>query len=145
MTARSVIVASARTWLDTPFAHQGRTKGKACDCAGLLIGVGIECGEFETGFDVTGYARQPDGITLIGHCRSYMTEIDPADVEFGDAVLIYFDGRPQHLGLIGDYRYGGLSLIHASNSIERPRVVEHRLMVHLRFNIRAAFRYPGID
>ena len=33
------VVKEARTWIGTPFVHQGRTKGLACDCLGLMIGV----------------------------------------------------------------------------------------------------------
>jgi len=36
---RIEIVNEVRTWLDTPFQHQGRLKGVACDCIGLIVGV----------------------------------------------------------------------------------------------------------
>ena len=35
---RDSIVAEARTWLDTPYLHQGRRKGHGVDCLGLVIG-----------------------------------------------------------------------------------------------------------
>ena len=33
------LVQEARTWIGTPFVHQGRTKGAGCDCLGLVVGV----------------------------------------------------------------------------------------------------------
>ena len=39
MRSRLEVVCEARTWLGTPFHHQARAKGEACDCAGLVIGV----------------------------------------------------------------------------------------------------------
>lgn len=144
MTTRTEIVVTARTWIDTPFAHQGRTKGVQCDCAGLPIGVARERRIVAPDFDVTGYPPQPDGVTMIAHCRAYLVEIDPAAARFGDVLLLYFDSRPRHLGILAPYRYDGRSLIHASNVIDNPRVIEHRLLLHQRMNIRAAFSFPGV-
>jgi NlpC/P60 family putative phage cell wall peptidase len=33
------IIAEARSWIGTPYAHQGRLKGVGCDCLGLILGV----------------------------------------------------------------------------------------------------------
>lgn len=142
---RAEIVETAREWIDTPFAPQGRTKGSACDCAGLVICVPRECGLVAPDFDVLGYSQKADGTSMVAQCRAYMDEIPPEDALPGDVVAIAFDARTQHLGILADYKYGGLSLIHASNSIDRPRVVEHRLMPHHRMSIRAAFRFRGIS
>jgi hypothetical protein len=44
------IVAVARSWHGTPWRHQGRLKGVAVGCGGLIIGVGRELGllDFDT-------------------------------------------------------------------------------------------------
>ena len=34
-----VIMTEVREWIGTPYQHQGRAKGFACDCLGLVIGV----------------------------------------------------------------------------------------------------------
>lgn len=39
MIARDTIVAEARAWIGTPYKHQGRVRGVACDCLGLVLGV----------------------------------------------------------------------------------------------------------
>jgi len=36
---RTQIVASARSWLGTPYHHQGALQGIGCDCLGLIRGV----------------------------------------------------------------------------------------------------------
>jgi hypothetical protein len=57
---RMDVVTEARTWLSTPFVHQGWTKGVACDCIGLIKGVGVELGLFD-------YDEQSDkGAALCG-------------------------------------------------------------------------------
>jgi len=57
-------------------------------------------------------------------------------------VLIRFQRNPHHLALVGDYLYGGLSLIHADSTL--GRVVEHRLDEVWRRLIVAAFAVPGL-
>lgn len=42
--ARVAVVAEARTWLRTPYHHQGRVKGAGVDCAMLLCDVYYRCG-----------------------------------------------------------------------------------------------------
>lgn len=44
MTTRAAVVDEARTWLLTPYHHQGRVKGAGVDCAMLLIEVYRACG-----------------------------------------------------------------------------------------------------
>lgn len=39
MPIRQTIIAEARSWIGTPFRHQGRRKGQGVDCLGLLAGV----------------------------------------------------------------------------------------------------------
>jgi hypothetical protein len=64
----------------------------------------------------------------------------------GDIAVLITDLLPQHLGLLGDYRHGGLSIIHACNarSCVPPRVIETRLMFSRALRFVAAFEFPGI-
>lgn len=39
MIARAAIVAEARRWIGTPYAHQASLHGVGCDCLGLVRGV----------------------------------------------------------------------------------------------------------
>lgn len=137
---RARIVAEARTWIGTPWVHQHRAKGIGVDCAGLPIEIckGLNLSTF----DLTDYDRLPDGVELKRLCDEQMTPIPIRDMQPADAVLIQFVGRPQHLGILADYLYGGLSLIHATNAI--GKVVEHRLSPEWRAKIVGAYRLPGV-
>ena len=48
------MIDEAREWIGTPFVHQGRTKGQACDCLGLVIAVAKAAGYSDVNFDITG-------------------------------------------------------------------------------------------
>lgn len=136
------IVACARQWIGTPYHHAERRKGIATDCAGLVIGVARELGLVAPDFDVPAYDRIPDGVTLLKQCDQYMTRI--GDMKPGDvAVIEWGDGIPHHMGIVGDYRHGGLSLIHAEG-LKQKRVIETRLMFTSAMRLAAAYRLPGV-
>jgi NlpC/P60 family putative phage cell wall peptidase len=147
--ARHDVVAEARTWLGTPFHHQARVRGVGVDCAGLVIGVSRALDLVPATFDVTGYARQPDGRSLLALCDQHMRRVDQADMGPGDVLVLRWDHDPQHMGIVGDYLHGGLSLIHALGvpGDKRSRVVEHRLDLTVMIGggrFVAAFRLPGV-
>jgi hypothetical protein len=64
------ILREARTWLDTPFCHQGRKKGVGVDCLGVLVGVARALrlraadGSFLATHDSLAYGHYPDEATL---------------------------------------------------------------------------------
>lgn len=124
---RADVVAEARTWLDTPFVHQHRAKGIGVDCAGLVIGVSRELGLVAKDFDVTAYPTTPDGTTLLAICDRFMTRVPMNLLRPGNVLVIQFQTKPQHLGIVGDYLYGGLSLIQAQGAGNGGRVTEWRL------------------
>lgn len=145
MTARAEVVQEARSWAGTKYSHQGRLKGVAVDCAGLVIGVARNLGLVAPDFDVNGYARQPDGHSLMAHCRQWMTEIPIADMQAGDIVVQWFQVDPCHFGFLVPYRHGGLAMIHALQRNDgRGRVVEHRLDPTNMRRVVAAFQLPGV-
>ena len=138
MPNRQDVVSAARRWLDTPWRHQGRMIGHACDCAGLVIGVATELGLID--FDVRNYPRRPDGKTLRALCDEHMRRIKSYDI--GDVLLMEFGAAPQHLGIVGDYPDGGESLIHAY--AQARRVVEHRIESVWQRRVVSAYRLPGV-
>ena len=141
MTQRAHIVQTAREWLETPFHHQARVKGAGVDCAGLVIGVARELGLVAAEFDVAGYARNPDGSSLMANCMAVMHPIAREAMQPGDVIVVRYDKHPQHLGILGDYRHGGLSIIHAAS--QAGRVIETRLMFSSAMAFVAAFSLPG--
>ena len=145
MTTHAQVIAEARSWVGTPFEHQQRVKGLAVDCIGLIIGMGRELRMVEKTFDFNGYARVPDGHTLLDHCERYMTRITQAEMQPGDAVVISFDAAPQHFGVLVPYRHGGLAIVHAASRY--GKVIETRLLFGtspLAMKFVAAYRLPGV-
>lgn len=144
MIDRAEVVTCARTWINTPYQHQARLKGIGVDCAGLVIGVARELGVIAPDWDVQGYARQPDGVSLRGWCEDSMTPIRRDEMQPGDVVLVAFDSAPGHMGIVGDYLSEGLSIIHALG-VTAKRVVETRLMFSSSMRFVAAYQLPGVE
>lgn len=140
---RLQVVAQAREWINTPFQHQARMHAVGVDCAGLVIGVARQLGLVAPDFDVSNYPRSPDGVTLLKWCDRYMLRVARENMMPGHVVVVAFDKDPQHLGILGDYRHGGLSIIHAA---QKPgRVIETRLMFSPAMKFVAVYRLPGVE
>ena len=114
-------IETARSMIGAKWRHRGR-KPWAVDCVGLVI-LSLASVDFPVK-DKNDYSRFPwqDGLreALVSHFG------DPVpDIKRGDVVLMKFDNSPEpsHVGIIADYVYGGLSLIH---SYSLQAVIEHR-------------------
>jgi cell wall-associated NlpC family hydrolase len=132
------IVTKAREYLGTPWMHQGRVKHHGVDCVGLLVCVCRELGVVAPDWDVKGYSRIPDGKELMRHLHENLAYIERSDMVPGSVVCVAFDKHPQHVGIVGDYIHGGLSLIHADS--RAGRVVEHRLLLGSTMRYVSAFK-----
>lgn len=143
------IVAAARGWIGTHFCHQGRRKkqvghGGGVDCLGLLVGVAAECGlshggQWLAALDERDYGHFPDRGRLRGALEHYLQPVSVGAIAAGDVLLLRVDGLAQHVGIVGDYAGGELSLIHAYAPARA--VVEHRLDGQWQGQIEAAFRF----
>jgi hypothetical protein len=135
------VVAAARRRKGVRFHHQGRGAA-GIDCAGVLIVVARELGLVPPDFDVTAYARSPDG-SMRRLCDERLIAVPGP--EFGGVVLMRMNERPreQHIGLVGRAADGALTLIHADDV--RARCVSE---VHLQFgrhmSLVQAYRLPGV-
>ena len=143
MTTRADVVAEARTWIGTPWHHAARLKGVGVDCVGLLIGVARELGIVTSDFDIPAYVQGPDG-TMLYWCNRYLTPIPGSELQPGDIVVLVPDLLPQHMGILGDYRNGGLSIIHAASNEHPPRVLETRLLFSRASRFAAAYSFPKV-
>ncbi|WP_219209444.1 C40 family peptidase [Variovorax boronicumulans] len=144
----SEIVAEARTHLGCRWRHQGRSR-EGMDCLGLVLLVAHALGI--TDFDTRDYARQAADESMLEQCREHLLPIAFGAARPGDIAVMAF-GSNRHIGIFGDYLYGGLSLIHAfSQRVDGkkpPQVVEHRfsddwLRSH-GASLIGTFRFPGV-
>lgn len=136
------LVSAAREWIGTPYAHQGRTKHVGVDCAGVPAGVANDLGlPLE---DFIAYTREPNPARMKGYLDRNLVRVSKEQMQPGDVAWIRFNTAPQHLAIVGDYPEGGLSLIHASNSIGRGSVIEHRLDEQWLQRIVGVWRYEGV-
>jgi cell wall-associated NlpC family hydrolase len=142
VTTPTEVVNAARRWVGTPFAHLHRTRGHAVDCAGLVIGVARELGLVLPDFDVQPYAPSPDGRTLRALCDEHL-EHAGLPVLGGVVLVAWAAGPPQHLGIVGEFEDGALTMIHAENRRQR-RVIEQRLVFSRAMRLVACYRLPGV-
>lgn len=136
----SEVVQEARSWLGTPYVHQGRQKGAGVDCVGLMIGIARELRLYPSeALDAlpTDYAKRPDGKMMRALLARYMTRVWPP--EPGDWLHLAQIGQlPTHVGLVATER----SMIHAFS--EAGEVVEDPLRpAHVRVS-KGAYRYRGV-
>jgi cell wall-associated NlpC family hydrolase len=137
MTADDVI-AAARACLGTPFAHQGRIKGTALDCAGLVVSVAHDLGVDY--LDQQGYSREP----VKGLLRAALLDqpgldfVSPGQMQPGDILLMRFGRDPQHLAI-----YTGSTIIHSYETV--GIACEHDLTTEWARRIVGVFRFKGLS
>jgi NlpC/P60 family putative phage cell wall peptidase len=145
---RAAIVAEARSWIGTPYRHQGSLKGAGCDCLGLIRGVyRVFYGPEKE--PITPYspnwAEETGQEALRDAARRHLVEIDAAPfrvgapLDAGDVILIRVRDRgiAKHAAIAS----GPDWIIHA---YERHAVAEDALPAAWRRRIAYAFRFPGI-
>ncbi len=135
------VVDSARTWIGTPYVHNGRVKGVAGDCLAMLIGTGHDLNVSK--FDTNEYTQRPNPKRLLAEADEVLIrqERTRADLYFGDIVLMSFRRIPMHFGIIADADKP-FSLIHAS--AELGFCCEHRLDAEMCRKIYRIYRAAGV-
>lgn len=139
----SALVKAARSLLGSPFRHRGRGP-KYFDCAGAVKEAYKRCGVDLPDFIL--YSREPHDDGLVSHVSKalgppiYKHPVSEKALIPGDVLLLRFDIRPHHVGMVADYLYGGLSLIHADG--HTGRVLEQRLTSDMVKRITHVFRKP---
>lgn len=107
------VVSHARSMLGVRWRHMGR-KPWAVDCAGLVL-LSLKAAGWDKTESPNSYGREPweDSLrkTLSRNLGDPVEDMMP-----GDIVLIRWGKhQPSHVGVVGDYTFGGLSIIHADN------------------------------
>jgi NlpC/P60 family putative phage cell wall peptidase len=136
MDIRQQIVDEARTWLNTPFHHQGRVKSVGVDCAGVVIGVAKALGLSD--FDTVDYAKQPNANAMTKVLNEHMVRIPVNEATIGDVLHFAFDREPQHVGFITD-----IGILHAYAQVRK--CIEHSFDDAWKARVRGAYRFKGID
>lgn len=141
---QSEIVRVARTWINTPFQHQGALKGQAVDCVNFVGLVAAEAGVPDVPTWANNYRRHMDGsvmLTILTEGLEFIAhprEVQPADI------LAFHDGRavtvPRHLAIVSEVRFSGV--VHAVHASEHG-VREHRLDLSWWRRVHSAWRLKG--
>ena len=135
-----LVIATARSWLGTPYHDQASLRGVGCDCLGLARGIWRDVVGDEP-FPIPSYSRDwgetgPREVLADG-ARRMMREVAPS--EAGPGVLVLFRMAPRaiakHVGILT----APDSFIH---SYERLGVVEETLTPVWRRRIAFAFLFP---
>ena len=131
-------IAHARSMLGVKWRHLGR-KPWAVDCAGLVI-LSLEAAGVPSETP-SGYGREPwdDQLraTLRHNCGAPVDDWRPGDI----ALIRWQFGEPSHVGMLADYVWGGLSIVHASTL---HGVIETALSGDIRERVIETYRprYP---
>jgi cell wall-associated NlpC family hydrolase len=140
----SAIVEAARSLINTPYQHQGRTPQKGLDCLGVVILTAKIAGVIDRDFDFLGYSRSGNGLLQV-EIERYCAEW--TELTEGAIALFDLDGRPNHCGIIsrGEGRRQtaeGFNLIHA---YENAGIVkEHELIPWWKNRIEKIYAFPNV-
>lgn len=117
---RDRLIAEAKTWEGTPFAWQQATKGRGCDCKGLIAGIARELSLPESqsaeALMVGDYKGRVPCRELKRGLERLFDKVD--EPQPGDVLLMRFKGKAQHLGMyLGEGR-----IIHCHQRMRNPCV-----------------------
>lgn len=146
--AADLIQAEARTWVGSPYRHQGKLKGRAVDCVGLILGVGhaldflaitrAEWAEFAN------YSRTPNPRKMGEAMARFLDPLPLAKEDEPPAGAVgwfgWRDEMPMHLAIIGQFE-GRKTMIHAFSHAER--CVEHGFVSEWPGRVVSWWAYPG--
>jgi cell wall-associated NlpC family hydrolase len=142
VATRAEIIAEARSYIGTPWQHQGRLKGVGVDCAGVVVGVGKTCGVIsgDSWALGTGYGRQPNPIKMKMALDALLDRVRKENMLPGDVAWLRAGcDLAQHLGIFSERN----TLIHAVNyQVVQELPIEATMK---RKNLVAVYRYRGLD
>lgn len=140
------LIMEARTWVGTPFRHQGRVKGVGVDCANLVLAVGEAAGVMAPDWFARmrkyhGYRRTPDPTKMRAALEEFLVEI--TDPRVGDVAWIEWSKDvPMHLAILADGKDRTM-IIHAFAPLRK--VIEHGFTEDWQAKVNSWWRYPGVE
>jgi cell wall-associated NlpC family hydrolase len=135
---REEFIMTARSFIGTPFMHQGRLPGTALDCAGVVVCAAQACGHGVR--DQTGYADVPHAGLFVAAVEEHAERIDLAAVRPGDLMIFAFAREPQHVAIVT--QTDPLQIVHAW--ADAGRVVENGFDAYWRRRLRGCYRLQGV-
>jgi NlpC/P60 family putative phage cell wall peptidase len=141
--AGAEVVALARSWIGTPYRHQGSCKGAGTDCLGLLRGLWREMLGAEP-VAVPPYtpdwAETAGAEDLLVAARRFLMPVAEGAAAEGDVLVLRMRDRgpAKHVGILADAGPHP-TLIHAYSG---HGVVESPLTPSWARRIAGAFRFP---
>jgi cell wall-associated NlpC family hydrolase len=136
MITRGDIVAVARSYVGTPFHHQGRVKGVGVDCVGVIVCVLRELGVPHE--DVTVYARCGESALMLGQFDKYLERTETLNP--GDVLAMWVRESTQLVHCAWLTERG--TIIHTSGST--MRVAEHTLDSRWLERVGRVYSVPGV-
>lgn len=146
--AAARIQAEARTWVGTAYRHQGKVKGRAVDCVGLILGVGHALDYLaisrEEWAEFASYSRTPNPRKMERAMNRFLDPLPIGKDEEPPAGAVgwfgWRDEMPMHLAIIGRFE-GRPTMIHAFSHAER--CVEHGFVSEWPGRVVSWWAYPG--
>lgn len=143
--SRQAVADQARTWVGTPYRHHGRTKGKACDCIGLVLGVASELSLCPLP-TLIAYRPIPPGDYVRAVADTCLIRVERGldALRPGDIALLWCidQGVGIHFAITNSH-LGQKTMIHAFSKPEK--VVEHYWDRFWSARFVCAYEYPGME
>ncbi|WAC59415.1 NlpC/P60 family protein [Brevundimonas sp. SL130] len=139
-----MIVASARSWLGTPYRHQASVKGVGADCLGLVRGVWREVvgaePEAPPAYSAD-WAETGGRETLLEAAGRWLKPVPVADMQAGDVLVFRMStgAAAKHCAILSDSGEPEPRMIHAYWG---RAVVESWMGTWWRRRLVAVFRFP---
>lgn len=137
---RAAIIAEARTWIGTPYAHGASVRGIGCDCLGLVTGVWRALlGPLPEGIPpyAHDWAEATGDERMAQAAARHLIALPPGDAEPGDVLLFRWRlGRPASHAAIA---IGPDSMVHAHDG---AAVAEVAIIPAWRRRLAYRFAFP---
>ena len=141
---RAAIVAEAKTWIGTPYAHRQRLKGVGVDCAGMPLETYAKVGVIPP-TDVGEYSAQwhlhRSRELYLEWVRLFGTEIPVSEVKPGDFMVFRFGRTFSHGAIVIDMP--GPIVIHAYAPARKVTIDDVSITDQLANSPSVAFSFWG--